>query len=412
MRLLTLVVASLFAFSGSATTWEIGTSKPLKTIHQALEMAANGDTIIITKGIYKEGNVRIEKELVLIGEEGAVVDGDNKYEVFTIVANNVVIRQLNIINTGVASLSDLAAIGGEGVKNLYLADNKIDNAFFGIHLANCKSSTIENNVLVARGVDEQHAGNGIHLWKSENITVRKNKINGHRDGIYFEFVTNSVIKDNISQGNLRYGLHFMFSHRDEYSGNLFKGNGAGIAVMYSRGVTMRNNRFEENWGSSVFGLLLKEISESTIENNLFYKNTVAIYMEGCSRSRFSHNEFRENGYALKLQANCDDNHFEKNNFIANSFDMGTNGSMTLNTITGNYWDKYDGYDLDHNGVGDVPFHPVSIYSMIVEKMPTSIMLWRSFLVFLLDRAEKVIPVVTPENLKDELPVMKSYDINT
>ena len=90
--------------------------------------------------------------------------------------------------------------------------------------------------------------------------------------------------------------------------------------------------------------------------------------------------------------------------------MGTNGTMTLNTIKGNYWDKYGGYDLDKDGVGDVPFHPVSLYSMIVEKMPTSVMLWRSFLVYLLDKAEKVIPVVTPENLKDETPVMKSYDI--
>ena len=60
----------------------------------------------------------------------------------------------------------------------------------------------------------------------------------------------------------------------------------------------------------------------------------------------------------------------------------------------------------------MPFHPVSLYSMIVEKMPTAVMLWRSFLVFLLDKAEKVIPVVTPENLKDKFPVMKSYDIST
>jgi nitrous oxidase accessory protein len=76
---------------------------------------------------------------------------------------------------------------------------------------------------------------------------------------------------------------------------------------------------------------------------------------------------------------------------------------------GNYWDKYEGYDLDRNGVGDVPFHPVSLYGMIVEKMPTAVMLWRSFLVFLLDRAEKVVPAVTPENLRDDSPAMKFYD---
>ncbi len=411
MRITLTLLCILFSLSSKAVTWTVSQSGDIKTITEAIQKAANGDTILVKPGIYREGNIKVTKEVVLLGEDYPVVDGEFKYEVFTVTSNNVVIRYFHIINVGISSLNDLAAIGGENARNLYLADNKIEMAFFGIHLANCKSSLIENNTLSAAAVNESATGNGIHLWKSDKITVKNNTVDGHRDGIYFEFVTNSLIENNISINNLRYGLHFMFSHNDEYNRNLFRNNGSGIAVMYSKGVTMRYNRFEENWGASVFGLLLKEISESTIEHNLFLRNTVAIYMEACSRSTFRGNEFRENGWGLKLQASCDDNLFEGNNFISNSFDMGTNGSMTLNTLAGNYWDKYGGYDLNKDGVGDVPFHPVSLYSMIVEKMPTSVMLWRSFLVFLLDRAEKVIPVVTPENLKDEVPVMKPYDIS-
>lgn len=411
MRLFLTILFSTLIFSSEAFTWKVHPSKDNQSIRKAIQKANKGDTILVHAGLYQEGNIKVDKEVILIGVNYPVVDGVFKYEAFTITANNVSIQNFKIINVGISSMHDLAAIGGENVSNLYLANNIIERAFFGIHLANCKSSLIENNRLTAAAVAENTTGNGIHLWKSNKITVRGNTVDGHRDGIYFEFVTNSLIEDNVSQNNLRYGLHFMFSHDDEYNNNLFKNNGSGIAVMYSHGVTMRYNRFEENWGSSVFGLLLKEISESTIENNLFLRNTVAIYMEACSRSQFRNNEFKENGWAIKLQASCDDNLFEKNNFIANSFDMGTNGSMTLNTINSNYWDKYGGYDLDKDGVGDVPFHPVSLYSMIVEKMPTSVMLWRSFLVFLLDRAEKVIPVVTPENLKDDAPVMKSYDIS-
>jgi len=411
MRITLTLLCILFSLSSKAVTWTVSQSGDIKTITEAIQKAANGDTILVKPGIYREGNIKVTKEVVLLGEDYPVVDGEFKYEVFTVTSNNVVIRYFHIINVGISSLNDLAAIGGENARNLYLADNKIEMAFFGIHLANCKSSLIENNTLSAAAVNESATGNGIHLWKSDKITMKNNTVDGHRDGIYFEFVTNSLIENNISINNLRYGLHFMFSHNDEYNRNLFRNNGSGIAVMYSKGVTMRYNRFEENWGASVFGLLLKEISESTIEHNLFLRNTVAIYMEACSRSTFRGNEFRENGWGLKLQASCDDNLFEGNNFISNSFDMGTNGSMTLNTLAGNYWDKYGGYDLNKDGVGDVPFHPVSLYSMIVEKMPTSVMLWRSFLVFLLDRAEKVIPVVTPENLKDEVPVMKPYDIS-
>jgi nitrous oxidase accessory protein len=83
----------------------------------------------------------------------------------------------------------------------------------------------------------------------------------------------------------------------------------------------------------------------------------------------------------------------------------------LNKIESNYWDRYEGYDLNRDQVGDVPYRPISMYGMIVEQMPTAVLLWRSFLVFLLDRAEKAIPVITPENLRDNLPSMKAYDFN-
>ena len=95
----------------------------------------------------------------------------------------------------------------------------------------------------------------------------------------------------------------------------------------------------------------------------------------------------------------------------NTFDLATNGSLVLNKVTGNYWDKYEGYDMNMDRIGDVPYHPVSMYSMVVEQMPAAVLLWRSFLVLLLDRAERAIPALTPENLKDDAPLMKPYDLH-
>ena len=201
----------------------------------------------------------------------------------------------------------------------------------------------------------------------------------------------------------------MFSHHDEYRDNTFVNNGAGVAVMYTKGVTMIGNTFQHNWGASSYGLLLKDISDSKVQNNRFLQNSVGVVMEGSSRIQFSENEFKGNGFAIRLQASCDDNVFTKNNFRGNTFDMTTNGSLVLNTIDSNYWDHYEGYDLNKNGVGDVPFRPVSLYSIVMERVPTSVLLWRSFFVFLMDRAEKAIPAVTPENLKDNSPSMKPYD---
>jgi nitrous oxidase accessory protein len=202
----------------------------------------------------------------------------------------------------------------------------------------------------------------------------------------------------------------MFSHSNEYRKNTFINNGAGVAVMYSHHVTMIDNTFEHNWGASAYGLLLKDIRDSEVKENRFIKNTVGIHLEGVSRSVFERNLFAENGYAVKLQASCDDNTFSQNNFKSNTFDMATNGSLVLNVVRANYWDKYEGYDLNRDGIGDVPFHPVSMYAMIVERIPTAVLLWRSFMVFLMDRAEKTIPAVTPLDLKDDSPNMKPYDL--
>ena len=78
----------------------------------------------------------------------------------------------------------------------------------------------------------------------------------------------------------------------------------------------------------------------------------------------------------------------------------------LNRFYNNYWDKYEGYDLNKNGIGDVAYHPVSMYSMVIEQNPNAMILMRSFMVTLLDKAEKAIPSLTPENLVDEEPYMR------
>ena len=397
-----------FLFSATIT---VGPKEKYQTAKVAIRVANAGDTILVKPGLYREGNLVINKSIVIIGEEYPVFDGENKYEIFTLNANNVTISGLKLIDTGIASMNDIAAIKVWNGKGVRITKNIFVNAFFGIHFSNSSLSTIEGNVLESDATAEHEIGNGIHLWKCNHITIKDNTIKGHRDGIYFEFVTNSLIINNRSEGNLRYGLHFMFSHDDEYRNNSFINNGAGVSVMYTKGVKMINNLFQHNWGPSSYGLLLKDIRDSFVTGNRFIENSTGIYMEGSSRIEFKNNLFANNGYAIKLQASCDDNDFEKNNFSSNTFDVATNGSLVLNTMHGNYWDRYEGYDLNKDNTGDIPHRPVSMYSMIVERMPTAVLLWRSFLVLLIDKAERAIPAITPENLKDDSPAMRPYDFN-
>ena len=389
---------------------DVGPKKTIKSIKKAIYLAKIGDTIIVHKGTYKEGNIIIDKKVVFIGKDFPILDGQKKYEVLSVKADSVVVDGFKVIRSGHATLEDPCGIKVYNKKNVIIQNNILDDNFFGIYIQNGRNCLIKNNTIIAYGKEEQEIGNGIHCWKSDNLQIIANKISGHRDGIYFEFVTNSVIWRNISSKNIRYGLHFMFSNDDAYITNVFKNNGAGVSVMFTKNVKMFNNYFEENWGDSAYGLFLKEISDSQIIGNKFSRNTSGIHMEGTNRILIEKNVFQANGWAMKIQASCMDNEIVNNNFIANTFDMGTNGSLVLNKFNTNYWDKYEGYDLNKDGVGDVPYHPLSLFAVLVEKNPAAMLLFRSFMITLLDKSEKVLPSITPDNFVDNSPLMHSLPL--
>ena len=405
-KTLLLVVVLLLTNTLFAKTITVGKQSGIKTIQKALELANNGDTIRVTEGVYREKGLVIKKQVVLTGVNYPVIDGEHRYEVIAIRADGVVVEGVKVVNSGISSMDDFAGIKIYNSKKVIVRNNMLSNTFFGIYAQLGKLCIIENNQLIGSSKNEQQSGNGIHCWKSDSMQIRNNQINGHRDGIYFEFVTNSVISKNRSEKNLRYGLHFMFSNNDSYLDNQFRNNGAGVAVMFSHHVTMLNNLFTQNWGDAAYGILLKEISDSKIEKNQFIENTVALFLEGANRIDIQKNSFKSNGWAMKIQASCMDINVSANNFLSNTFDVGTNGSLVLNKFRQNYWDKYEGYDLDKNNKGDIPYRPVSMYAVIVERNPTAMILFRSFMTALFDKTEKLIPSLTPENLKDDFPLMK------
>lgn len=393
-----------------AKSLHVGKTFQFKKIKDALPHLNNYDTLYIHEGLYKEGNVSIEKPMVIIGVNYPVLDGEKKYEVISVHSSNVTISKLNIIRSGVASLEDPCGIKIYDATNVTVSDNILDDNFFGIYLQRSRKCIVKNNKVKAYAKNESQMGNGIHCWRSDSLQIISNNIEGHRDGIYFEFVNASVIWRNTSLHNMRYGLHFMFSNDDTYVTNTFKNNGAGVAVMYSKRVSMFNNIFMENWGDAAYGLMLKELSDGYINGNRFVNNTYGVFMEGASRMIVEKNSFLSNGWGMTLQASCMDNTITQNNFIGNTFDMSTNGSLVLNTFTKNFWDKYEGYDLNKDGIGDTHYHPLSLFSLIVEKTPPAMILFRSFLVSLLDRSEKLIPSLTPDNFVDEKPLMKKLNI--
>ena len=409
MKNFLIIISCFFIFKNSyATVWRVYPSATQHTLTQAILNAKAFDTILLGSGIYKEGNILINKPLYLKGLAGAIIDGEKKYEIISVKSDAVTIDGLQVQHAGYSSTEDFAGIKIYNARNVSIINNTVIDTYFGIYGQYIRNCFISNNKLYSNATDEIISGNGIHCWKSDSVSIMHNYIKGHRDGIYFEFVNYSMIVSNYSDENLRYGLHFMFSSNNTYVNNIFSKNGSGVAVMYSHHVKMFWNTFSNSEGSAAYGILLKDITDSDIDFNRFFKNTSAVYMEGTSRIKIANNQFIKNGWAFKVSANCIDIEVTKNNFIANTFDVTTNGSVSLNTFNSNYWDKYEGYDLNRDGTGDVPYHPISMFSMVVEKNPSTAILLRSMIVTLMDKAEKMIPSLTPVNLLDNVPLMKPF----
>lgn len=385
-------------------------TSPAARLQKVLDKAQPGDTIILAPGLYRQHDIVIRKPLTLIGDNYPVLDGENRYQLLTVTAGGTVIEGITLQHTGRSSLTDMAAIRLQQVSHAQVRNCRFINTTYAVYLQNSTHCTVSHNHIIGAAGNELQSGNGVHAWKCSHLQIQHNNISGHRDGIYFEFVTASGVYYNQSYNNIRYGLHFMFSHNDVYSHNTFRANGAGVAVMYTKGVTMYKNNFYHNWGDAAYGILLKDISDSRIILNRFHKNTIGIFMEGSSRIDIAGNEFSANGWAMRVQANCDNNRIRMNNFLDNSFDVATNGTLMLNSYAFNYWDKYDGYDLDRDGNGDVPHYPVSVYAVLSERIPATMLLYRSFLTNIMDQAEKMVPAIIPDQLRDNTPRTRKWNL--
>ena len=320
-----------------------------------------------------------------------------------VAADSVTVRGLTFRNTGTSQATDRAALRVVEAAGCLIDGNRFEATLFGIYLQRAAivwyAAIICGTHRLADG-----DGGGLHSWSSHHVVFEENVIEGHRDGIYFEF-TVGVARRNVSAHSRRYGLHFMFSDSCLYEGNEFRDNESGVAVMYAKAVRINDNRFVHNRGSAAYGLLLKEISDSEVRRNLFADNSVGLHMEGANRNQVTDNDFVRNGWAVRVLADAQDNLLEGNGFQGNVFDVGTNSRRSYSTFRGNWWDRYRGYDLNRDGRGDVPHMPVRLFALLVEQSPSALVLVRSLLVDLLDVAERVVPTLTPAALRDEAPLM-------
>lgn len=374
------------------------------TIAAAVAAAPAGATVRVSAGVWREATITVARPLTLVGDAGAVLDGEGVRELMVIQAAGVTVRGFTFRNTGYSHREDRAALHLDGARDCLVAENRFEDTFFAIYLAQVEGCTIRDNIIIGVPGTESAMGNAIHAWNSRHVQILGNRTEGHRDGIYLEFTRHATVAANVSRHNLRYGLHFMYADSSSYTGNTFRANGSGVAVMYTRQVLMRDNIFADNHGPTSYGLLFKEIADATLEGNRFLGNTTGLMADGAERVRVTGNTFADNGWAIRLFASTSGGVFTGNSFLANAFDVAVNGRSTAATFRGNWWDAYRGWDLDADGTGDVPHFPVRLFALLVERAPVAMLLQRSLFVRVLDAAERTIPVLTPRGVVDVAPL--------
>jgi nitrous oxidase accessory protein len=389
----------IFAYWGillpQFTFGEIHSISNGERITPTLEKAEPGDTLYVHSGEYFE-NLVIDTPLVLIGQDFPHIRGGYNGHVILINANNTRIEGFKISECGTRLIEDMACIRVEA-DSVYIHNNIITQPLHGIYVKGGSFISISNNFIEGRlDLIPEDRGNGIHLWNSAHNQLIENEILNERDGIYFSFANKTdVIRNHIHQ--VRYGLHYMYSDENTFSENLFENNVAGAALMYSKKILFSKNVFAHCRGFRAYGILYQSVDYTEAWDNLVIDNSRGLFFDNCNFNRFGRNDVIDNDLAIQLMGNGEDNIIQNNNFINNLSNLLVDTKKTRTTWAsdsgGNYWSNYKGFDLDGDGLGDVPHKIQNVFQIIESRIPEIRFYLFSPAAEILEIAERSLPII-------------------
>lgn len=391
-----------------AHTLVVSPAGPLTSIAQALRMAVDGDVIEVHGGSYDE-DVVLDHSVQLLGLDNPMIRGRGDGSVIVVAADRCTVRGFTIEHTG-SSLEDEDSGILLKSRNNRVENNHLEDVLFGIYLYQSDGNYVEGNTVRGRAAhDFGDRGNGIHIWNSNYNTLEQNAVAGARDGIYVQNSYHNVIR--FSQiHDLRYGLHYMYSDDNDFEGNDFYNNVAGAAIMYSRRIHFRRNMFLHNRGFASYGILFQADEDCVAEENVIADNAIGIFMEALIRSTLKNNLIAGNDLAMRVFTSAAEDRFERNNVVENLSPMEVVGGHTDNSWNGstggNYWSDYDGFDLDGDGIGDIPYRIQNVFEHIEAQLPLLRLYLFSPAAQSLAVAERGFPVFETRQETDDRPLMR------
>jgi len=155
--LLLSCIKNSFQFTGpvtATTIWTVDDDGPadFRTIQEAINAAAEGDTIFVYNGSYYE-NVIVDKTVTLVGEhtETTIIDGNGGSFAVKVNADNTVLKAFTIKNGSVGVYLDesfnCSIVGNYIVKNIRV----------GVHISGSVSNTFYHNNLIKNGLSQYYS---------------------------------------------------------------------------------------------------------------------------------------------------------------------------------------------------------------------------------------------------------------
>jgi len=409
-----IMSSSAEAASPSSVAGNEATGPPpvVLDLQALVDEAPPGTTVVVPAGSYRTHLV-VDKPLTLLADGDVRLDGSGLGSVVTVTGDDVTVRGFEVANTG-GQVEMAAAIKILEADNVTIEDNHLEGFFHGIASLGATNVRIVGNTISGSGLNATDAdhlvsgiadtttpvvvgadprsiaaedagagpegqGDGIYLWNTRAITIADNTIRDVRDGIYLSFVEEALLDSN-KVDTSRYAVHSMFGGPVTIFGNTAHENLSGLVFMYTKDVLAgRNVIRDQRSGGTGVGIMLKDVDGVRIAENVIARNRIGLKAEGTIRTGDSEaailrNRFDSNDTAVALSPSADlgfgANTFEGNMTDVHAEDRGVarHNDWTFEG-TGNRWSSYAGYDLDADGVGDVPHTASGSLQLILADVP-------------------------------------------
>lgn len=380
----------------------------------ALRKVVDGDVISLLPGTY-EGNFVISKSITIKGTDGVIFDALGKGSCITVKAKDVKIFDLELKKFGSDLYKlDSGVLISEGSKEIELKNLRIRGPGFGIRAD--KSDRIHIEDCDIRGEKRRYVldrGDGVYFNYVRDSGLKNNRVLYTRDGFYFENTDNTVSSGNYFAG-LQYGIHYMYTRGDRAFDNDTEACIGGYALMSSERIMLSGNKSKR---TVEFGVLLNETNESLVKDNRVQtvKNPrgkasldtegKGIFIYGGGKNQVESNQFFNCDIGVSMAMGGEGTTLARNSFADNRIQVRYIGSKFIEWKQ-NYWNTYQGWDLNQDGFGDNPYRPNDSLDRLFWMYPDTRFLMNSPVVLFLRFVSEKLELDRGTGIVDSQPLMK------